>query len=140
MSVDFLDSNIFLYLFDDTAPRKQRIAEQIVERGFQGPGAAVSFEVVQECLNVILTKGISNTPVQDARLLLQDVLVPFWAVFPTPTLYERTIILRERYGYSFYDSLIIAAALEGGCDRILSEDLQHGQRIESLVIEDPFRE
>ena len=46
--------------------------------------------------------------------------------------------IRARWRYGFYDSLVIAAALAAGCARLLSEDLQHGQRIESLTIVDPF--
>ena len=45
----------------------------------------------------------------------------------------------QRYAFSFYDSLTVAAALEGGCKRLLTEDLQHGQRIGALRIENPFR-
>ena len=46
--------------------------------------------------------------------------------------------LQARQGFSFYDSLIVAAALESGCSRLLTEDLQHGQRIDGLTIENPF--
>jgi predicted nucleic acid-binding protein len=44
----------------------------------------------------------------------------------------------DRYGFHFYDSLIVAAALEAGCSRLFSEDLQHGQRIDGLTVENPF--
>jgi predicted nucleic acid-binding protein len=54
-------------------------------------------------------------------------------------LYASALRLQARWRFGFYDSLIVAAALEGGCRRLLSEDLQHGQRIETLTIEDPFR-
>ena len=57
---------------------------------------------------------------------------------PTPALYRRCLDVQERWKYGFYDSLIVAAALEAGCKRLLSEDLQHGQRIEGLRIENPF--
>lgn len=46
--------------------------------------------------------------------------------------------IRSRYHYGFYDSLIVAAALEAGCARLSTEDLQHGQKIEGLLIENPF--
>jgi predicted nucleic acid-binding protein len=57
---------------------------------------------------------------------------------PSTALYIRAVEVRTRYRYSFYDSLIIAAALEAGCTRLYSEDLQHGQRIERLTIVNPF--
>jgi predicted nucleic acid-binding protein len=53
-------------------------------------------------------------------------------------LYNRAMSIRDRYQYAFYDGLIIAAALEAGCDQLLSEDLQAGQRIEGLTIVNPF--
>ncbi len=59
---------------------------------------------------------------------------------PTLALYRRGLDIRARYGFSFYDSLIVAAALESGCTRIYSEDLQHGQQIEGLIIENPFKD
>ena len=67
------------------------------------------------------------------------MLAPLWTVNPSRELYERGLALRDRYGFSFYDSMIVAGALEAGCVRLYSEDLQHGQRIQSLTIEDPFR-
>ena len=55
-------------------------------------------------------------------------------------LLERGLRIRSRYRYSFYDSLIIAAALKAGCRDLYSEDLQDGQRIEQLTIKNPFRD
>jgi predicted nucleic acid-binding protein len=55
-------------------------------------------------------------------------------------LYQRALDIQARYHYGFCDALIIAAALEAGCSRLYSEDLQHGQRIERLTIENPFLE
>lgn len=58
---------------------------------------------------------------------------------PTVDLYTRALDLHKRYRYSFYDSLILAAALEAGCVRLYSEDFQDGQQIEGLTLENPFR-
>ena len=57
---------------------------------------------------------------------------------PSHALYRRALEIQARYRYGFYDSLIIAAALEAGCQRLLSEDMQHGQQIEHLRIVNPF--
>ena len=59
-------------------------------------------------------------------------------MFPSFALYERAISLQERWRFTFYDSLIIAAALEASCEVLYTEDLQDGQEIESLTIVDPF--
>jgi predicted nucleic acid-binding protein len=62
----------------------------------------------------------------DARRFLDSVLVPLWRVMPTPSFYRRGLELQARYGFSFYDALIVAAALDACCTRLCSEDLQHG--------------
>ena len=51
----------------------------------------------------------------------------------------RGLDVAERYGFSVYDSMIVTAALLAGCDTLVSEDLQDGQRIEGLVVRNPFR-
>ena len=65
--------------------------------------------------------------------------MPLWRVNPTRALYQRGLDLQTRYRFSFYDSLIVAAALDAGCKTLYSEDLQHGQRVEGVTITDPFR-
>jgi len=70
---------------------------------------------------------------------MQHTLVPLWRVQPSPALYAKAMELQQRPGFDFHDSLIVAAALEAGCQRLLSEDLQHGQRIGKLRVENPFR-
>ena len=62
---------------------------------------------------------------------------------PTPSLAlynsaKRHTVSKQLYGFSFYDSLIVAAALEAGCSRLYTEDMQHGQQIHSLTIQNPF--
>ena len=75
---------------------------------------------------------------EPARLYLDTVLLPLLRVGSSATLYQRGLDTQARYQFSFYDSLIVAAALSAGCKRLLSEDMQHGQRIESLTIINPF--
>ena len=96
----------------------------------------ISYQVVQETLNVITVKlGISH---QRAIQFMDEILSPLWQIYPSLELYQRALDLRERYGFSFYDSLIVAAALEAGCTRLYSEDMQHGQQIQYLTIHNPF--
>lgn len=65
--------------------------------------------------------------------------MPLVRVVPTPALYRRGLDVQERWKFGFYDSLIVAAALEAGCKRLLSEAMQHGQRIEGLRILNPLK-
>jgi predicted nucleic acid-binding protein len=139
-AVDFLDTNVLVYLFDETDDRKQAIASELVRRGLATGEACISFQVVQETLQVVTRKLDPPATAAEAGRLLDDVLAPLWTVSPTPDLYRRAVEVQERYGFSFYDALIVAAALEAGCTRLLSEVLQHGLRVERLTIEDPFAE
>lgn len=140
MSGDFLDSNVFVYLFDETDERKRDTAEEIVNSALQNHNAGISFQVVQETLNVLTRKVAAPMSAGDAKNLMEEVLRPLWRVSPSPALYNRAFDIQARYRYGFYDSLIVAAALDAGCTRLYSEDLQDGQRIEALTIEDPFSE
>jgi predicted nucleic acid-binding protein len=139
MSVDFFDSNVFIYFFDSTDPRRQQIATQLVEKAIEAGTGCISFQVVQETLRVITGKLPRPATPEEALLFMAHSLQPLWRVMPSAALYEKTLQLRSRWKLSFYDSLIVAAALEAGCKRLLSEDMQHGQRIEGLRIENPFR-
>lgn len=137
-AADFFDSNVFIYLFDDAAPAKQASARQLVTQALVANTACISFQVVQETLHVLTRKFARQMNAQTAKAVLEKSLLPFWQVMPSPALYTRALELQARYGFSFYDSLIVAAALEAGCSRLLTEDLQHGQKIEGLKIVNPF--
>jgi len=140
MSGDFLDTNVFVYAFDGAEPRKQQIAQTIVAGAVRDGTGSISHQVIQETLRVLTGKTRFGVSPSAAAEYLERMLMPLWHGPPHASTFHRCLDIQARYGFSFYDSLIVAAALEAGCDRILTEDLQHGQRIESLVIEDPFRQ
>jgi predicted nucleic acid-binding protein len=135
----FLDSNIFIYTFDDVALEKQRIAQELVGTALRDGSAVISYQVAQEVLNVLTRKLAVSMGVGDAARYLATTLEPLWRVQPSAELFQAGLTLQARYQFGFYDSLIVAAALSAGCARLYSEDLQHGQQVEGLAIEDPFR-
>ena len=139
MSDNFLDSDGLVYLLDGDAPRKQGIAHRLVARALEAQSAVISYQVVQETLNVITSKlPVPLTPDQAARFY-QATLAPLWTVGPTPDLYLHALDIKRRFRYDYYDSLIIAAALAAGCKTLYSEDMQHGQNIDGqLTITNPF--
>lgn len=138
MSDDFIDSNVFVYVFDETDDRKRDTAVRLVESALHTGSASVSFQVIQETLNVVTRKLATPMTTEDAKRFMEKVLAPLWRVSPSVALYNRALDVQVRYRYGFYDSLIVAAALEAGCTRLYSEDLQDGQHIEGLTIENPF--
>ena len=134
----FLDTNIFVYTFDRQEPDKQARAGRLVERALGTGDGVVSSQVVQEFLNVALRKF--ERPLSDEQALryLREVLDPLCSVFPSIALYEAALSLHRRWRFSFYDALIVAAALDSKCKVLYSEDFQDGQEIESLTIVNPF--
>ena len=75
-----------------------------------------------------------------ASRYLDVVLEPLMVVPASTRLYRDGLAIQARYRFSFYDSMIVAAALSAGCMTLYSEDLQHGQRIEGMTVVDPFQE
>lgn len=141
MSVElFIDTNVFLYNIDDSNQQKHTIATGIVRTALKSGHFCISYQVVQECLNAGLRKAHIPLDHRTAERYLHSVLIPLWKINPSQRLYERGLSLQARYQLSFYDSLIIAAALEAGCKTLYSEDMQHNQQIEGLTIENPFNE
>ena len=140
MSVEsFIDTNVFIYPLEKADARRFMIADTIIREAIATGSACISFQVVQECLNTMLRKASIPLDTAGMRDYLDVVLLPLVRVPASADLYRRSLEVRERYGFSFYDALIVATALEAGCTRLWSEDLQHGQRIGVLQVENPFR-
>jgi predicted nucleic acid-binding protein len=134
----FLDTNIFVYCFDHGDTRKQKAADSIVKRALSDQLGLISSQVVQEFLNVAIRKFSKPMTNQEARIYLDTVLAPLWEVFPSVTLFRHTIEIQNETRFSFYDSLIVAAAVEAKCKWVYSEDLHHGQTIRGVQIQNPF--
>ncbi|MBW1880301.1 MAG: PIN domain-containing protein [Deltaproteobacteria bacterium] len=134
----FLDTNILVYSFDETDRRKREGARELIAAALEGAGT-ISFQVVQEFLNVALRKFARPMTIDEAQDYLDAVLVPLCRVHSEPDLYREALAARLRWRFSFYDSLIVAAALRSGCDILYSEDLQHGQQLGRVTVMDPFQ-
>lgn len=138
---NFVDSNIFVYMLDRSAPAKRQRARELVYGLLQDRTGCISYQVVQESLNALIRR--LGEPPDAVRAFLEEVLLPFWEInqiAPTPDLYRTGLRIQMRYGFSFYDSLMVAAALGAGCTTLYSEDMRDGQRIEGLTIRNPFAE
>ena len=137
MSADyFLDTNVFICLFDETDDHRRTSAENLVRQALEDRNGCISYQVVQETVSVLT--GKLNAAPHHVRRIFEHVLLPLWQVNPSGELCHRGLNLHARFGYSFYDSLIIAAAIESGCETLYSEDLRQGQQIGDLTIRNPF--
>ena len=134
----FLDTNIFVYTFDLSVPLRRAQARGLVERALTTRQGLISYQVVQEFLNVALRKFDVPLTAIDCRRYLEQVLVPLWRISPTAVLYRAALDIQEQSGYGFYDSLIVASALDAGCGTLYSQDLQDGREFGALTVVDPF--
>lgn len=134
----FLDTNIFIYSFDHESPEKRNIARKLIQSGLEENNTFISYQVVQEFINVSTRKFEKPLTPADTKLYLNAVLMPMCVVYPNTELFQYAIDISSRYDFSFYDSLIIASAIESSADILYSEDLQHNQKIQSLKIVNPF--
>ncbi len=134
----FLDTNIFVYSFDSSETTKNKIAQNLIQNALKEQSGCISSQVIQEFLNVSSKKFSPPLTHQDCLKYLNNVLAPLCEIFTSVELYRQTIETSERWKYSFYDSMIIAAAIQTNCSILYSEDLQHDQKIESLTIVNPF--
>ena len=128
----FFDTNVLLYLLSADAEKADRAESLLAE------GGTISVQVLNEFASVALRK--LEMPVAELREILEPVRNVCQVEPVTEDTHDRALALVERYGFSFYDGMLLAAALRAGCTRLYSEDLQHGQLIDrQLRILNPFR-
>ena len=134
----FLDTNVFVYAFDSGAPLKAKRAVQLIRHAASTGQGTVSYQVVQEFFNAALRRFAQPMTVPEAEQYLVTVFRPLLAVHSSPSLYLEALRIAGKYRLAWYDSLVLAAALEAKCDTLYSEDLQSGRTIEGLKITNPF--
>jgi predicted nucleic acid-binding protein len=135
----FIDTNVFVYSFDDRQPQKKEKALALIREALRTSMGMISTQVIQEFLNVATQKFAVPMKIEGAKEYLRLVLNPLCQVYPNMALYESCLELQEETKYSFYDAMILAAAVQGGCASLYSEDLQDGQEIRGVTVANPFR-
>ena len=134
----FLDTNILVYCFIDGDGKKRTKARALVREALSTHNAIISYQVVQEFLNVATRRPRQHMNQAEAQAYLSKVLMPLCEVFPDPSLYSTALSIASETNWSFYDCLIVSSALAGGCSTLLTEDLQDGRVIRGLTIRNPF--
>ena len=133
---DFLDTNVLVYAYDPSDPRKQGVAQDLVRRALAGE-MMTSTQVLAEFAATLLHKISPAARPEDVMALL-EVLAPMHLVIPDGDMIRRAVEARASYGVHIYDGMIVAAAERGGCTRIWSEDLNAGQKYFGIAVENPF--
>jgi predicted nucleic acid-binding protein len=128
----FFDTNVILYAFRQEDKRSQ-VAETLLAAG----GGVLSVQVLNEFVAVARRK--LDRSWEEIRHAL-DILRVFCPepVPLTVETHERAVQIAERYGYSIFDSLIVAAAINAGASTLYTEDMRDGQAIDGLTIRNPF--
>ena len=134
----FLDTNIFAYAFDPAAPSKAQLSNRLTRRAIATGKGIISYQVVQEFFNVAFRKFPAPKFAEQAQAYFTSVLRPLLGVNFSPALLLRAMGIREKHSISWYDALIVAAAIEGECSVLYTEDFQHGREIEGVKILNPF--
>jgi predicted nucleic acid-binding protein len=134
----FLDTNIFVYSFDPSSPKKAAQAQKLIRNALETGGGIVSYQVMQEFFNVALRRFSKPMNSLDAEQYLSTTLRPLLAVHASPALYGEALRIGARFELPWYDSLIVASATEGRCGVLYREDFQDGQQIGSLTLSNPF--
>jgi predicted nucleic acid-binding protein len=131
----FVDTNIFVYADDRSARTKRVRARRVLSELIRAKRVVVSTQVMQEYFAAAIKKlGLSpeRARIRVERLNRLDV------VLIRPELILGAIDLCRLHGLSFWDALVVRSASAAGCGRLLSEDLQDGQTIDGVRIENPF--
>lgn len=133
----FVDTNVLVYHRDSTEPEKQARAAEWMARLWDEGSGRVSAQVLQEYYVTVTGKLRPGMPRDEAR---EDVaaLRAWNPLVPDAQILEDAWSIEDRYGLSFWDALIVAAARRLGCAVLLTEDLQDGQDLDGLVIRSPF--
>jgi len=134
----FIDTNILIYSFDTDNDTKQDRAKQLIAEALEKSTGIISSQVIQEFLNAATQKFLKPLTYPDAQRYLNIVLEPLCQVYSSAELFYQTLEIMQRWRYAFFDSLIIAAALQADCSILYTEDMQHEQKIQALTIINPF--
>jgi len=134
----FVDTNLLAYLFDAAEPKKRARARRVLESELADHELVVSTQVLQE-LYVCLTRG--KDPIASSEIAERAVrdAASFTVVQVDVPLVLAAVAESQRSQVSFWDALVIRAAVSAGCERLITEDLNDGQIFESVRVQNPFR-
>ncbi len=133
----FFDTNVLVYAFDSSEPGKSAVARKLINDFGRDGNLVLSTQVLQEFYVTVTKLGRSLLTRVDAEEVVND-LAGFPLVQVDKKIISRAMKRHRSKVFSFWDALIVEAALQSGCAQLLSEDMHDGLVIESLTIQNPF--
>ena len=134
----FIDTNIIIYAYDVTAGKKHETARKIITELWDSGLGVISTQVLQEFFVNVVQKIPKPIDKQQAKEIVRDFL-KWHVVVNTGNSIIEAIDISLKFGYSFWDSMTIEAAITGGAAVLISEDLQEGQVISGVAVRNPFK-
>jgi predicted nucleic acid-binding protein len=134
----FVDTNIIVYAYDRDAGKKYQIASKLVKDLWHSGLGVLSTQVLQEFFVTVTNKISSPLDIVKATGIVKN-LSKWNVIVNDVNILLAAIEIHEEHKFSFWDSMIIAAAIKGGAKALLSEDLSDNQEIEGLIIKNPFK-
>ena len=132
----FLDTNILVYADDLDAGSRNEVARGLLHKHISDQTAVVSTQVLQEFLVTATRKLGIEASVARRKV---ELLATLDVIRVQPDDILAAIDLHRLHSFSFWDALVVRCAHVAGCTRLLTEDLQHGCRIDGLLVENPFQ-
>ena len=132
----FLDTNVLLYSIS-TAP-KERVKRERAIALLDDDAGVLSVQVLQEFYVQATRPSRSGALTHEQSATLIDAWLRFRVQDLTLAILQKALSIRKAFGFSYWDSAIVAAAIACGCELIYSEDLSHGQLVEGVTIVNPF--
>lgn len=132
----FVDTNVLIYAHDVDSKSKHAIARDILLELWSARTGVLSMQVLQEFYVNVTRKIRSPLPKESARLVVSSYSI--WCTETAPAEFSVAFRIEDEARIGFWDALIVAAAAKSGATRLLTEDLNPGQKIAGLSIENPF--
>ncbi len=132
----FVDTNVLIYAHDVDAGAKCEAATSLLRKLWEERSGVLSTQVLQEFYVNVTRKIPHPISKESARLVVSSYVV--WCVDTTPAEISTAFRIEDECRIGFWDALIVASALKSGANRIVSEDLNAGQTIAGIRIENPF--
>jgi predicted nucleic acid-binding protein len=132
----FIDTNIFIYAYTKDDEQKNKISCDLLRENVAKENIAISTQIINEFYSVMTKYKYEHSQIKH---YLEEIKIQVEVNSLSLETIDRCLLTKEKYCYSWWDSLVLASALESGCSILYSEDMQHGQVIEnSLKITNPF--
>lgn len=132
----FFDTNVLVYAFDEGEPEKRAIALGLIEKHLIGGDGTISVQVLREFYSAVRREPQPLSD-EDAAAAVRR-LAGFSPISEDTDMVLGAVRRTGEMSISFWDALIVEAALKSGADRLFTEDMQHGQVIEGMRVENPF--